>query len=189
MPGIRLSRRDGEIELWKLLTMVVSGRSSGKSRFKSRGLRVKLWISGKGELQEVLAARIASAGAQDSVRMLGFMDFAPWAFLLGQCDVGFNSALPEAMIFLPNKFFYYLAAGLTIMNSVPGHCSQVVSQGDCGLNYRPGDCIDCSQKLLALFGDLRSMSSCKLRSRALACEVYDRRVIYGQYAHMIEEIF
>jgi hypothetical protein len=40
MPGIRLSRLDGEIESWKLLATVVSERPSGKSRIMGRAADV-----------------------------------------------------------------------------------------------------------------------------------------------------
>ncbi|NJL26914.1 MAG: excinuclease ABC subunit C [Thermoanaerobaculia bacterium] len=41
----------------------------------------------------------------------GFMDFPQWAYMVSQADIGFNASFPQAMIFLPNKIFYYLAAG------------------------------------------------------------------------------
>lgn len=166
---------------------VLEGFLLSLGELKARGLRPKLWISGRGEMKDVLASRIRQAGAQDHVEMLGFLDFPTWAYLLSQCDVGFNSNFPEAMIFLPNKIFYYLAAGLAVLNTIPGQASRIVSEGKCGLDYTAGNPQSCCRQLLAILENPSSLATMKASARDLASQVFDRSVLLPAFAEFIEK--
>jgi len=80
---------------------------------------IRLFITGRGELREKIE-QIIHKQHLTNITLTGFLDFEQWAYLLSQCDVGFNASFPKAMIYLPNKIFYYFAAGLAVANTIAG---------------------------------------------------------------------
>ncbi len=118
--------------------------------------------------------------------MTGFLEFPEWAFVLSQADVGFNAAFPHALIFFPNKIFYYFAAGAAVLNTIPGQCAELIDQHSCGLNYTagdPGSCFDAIERLVESPDELSAM---KAASRRLAEQVYDRAIISTGLARFLE---
>lgn len=123
-----------------------------------------------------------------NVSLMGFLEFETWAYLLTQCDAGFNASFPEAMIFLPNKVFYYLAAGAAVLNTIPGQCSRIVREGGCGLDYRAGDVKSCVAAIEHVVRDAAARSAMQRAARELVETRYDRAVLFPKYAELIEEL-
>ncbi len=153
---------------------------------KDRG-DLRFFITGRGEL-ELRARGLIRQQGLSNVTLTGFMEFGPWARLLRTCDIGFNAAFPEAKIFLPNKVFYYFAAGLAVFNTVPGQCSEIISRGSCGLDYRAGDAQSCAAAIRALVDDPAKLQAMRSASRRLAAEVYDREILYTRYMNLIDRL-
>jgi glycosyltransferase involved in cell wall biosynthesis len=154
---------------------------------KNIGTPTRLFVTGRGELADQ-AEQIIRENELRNVTLTGFLDFPEWAYLLSQCDVGFNASFPEAMIFLPNKIFYYLAAGAAVLNTIPGQCNRIVRDADCGLDYEAGNVEDCTRAMEELIRDRDALIEKGKRSRALAENTYDRRVLYPKYAELIESL-
>lgn len=164
---------------------VLEGFLQSRDAFKTRGLTAKLFISGQGEMKDALVSRIAQAGDHEQVEMVGFLEFPQWAYLLDQCDIGFNSNFPQAMIFLPNKIFYYLAAGLAVLNTIAGQSSRIVSQGRAGLDYVAGNVETCREAICSLIEDPAKLESMKVAARTLAQTQYDRKILYAQFVNLL----
>jgi len=160
-------------------------RAAGKLRDRAGAFR--LFVTGRGELQAE-AEEIIRSETIDNVRLTGFLDFDEWAYLLSQCDAGFNASFASAMIYLPNKIFYYLAAGLAVLNTIPGQCSRIVQDGNCGLDYTAGDVDACASTIVKILDDEDARGSMKRASRQLAETTYDRAVFMPQYAELIESL-
>ncbi len=160
-------------------------RAAGKLRDKAGAFR--LFVTGRGELQGEAEEVIRSEGI-DNVTMTGFLDYDAWAYLLSQCDVGFNASFASAMIYLPNKIFYYLAAGLAVLNTIPGQCSRIVREGNCGLDYSAGDVDGCAATIVRILDDENSRLAMQRASRQLAEATYDRAVFMARYAELIESL-
>lgn len=146
---------------------------------------LRFLLAGRGELQ-AQAEGIVAAKRLENVTLTGFLDPPACSCLLRQCDIGINSCLGEAMILLPNKVFQYLAAGLAVLNAIPGQCSRIIRQGRCGLDYRPGDASSCAAAILELVEDGDELESMRRAARKLAEDVYDRSKLYRQYVELIE---
>ena len=149
--------------------------------------RLRLFVTGQGELAEE-AGRIVAAEGLANVTLAGFMDFPAWAALMSRCDVGFNASFPEAMIYLPNKIFWYMAAGLAVLNTIPGQCSRIVEEGGIGLDYRAGDAADCARAIATLLDDPATRERMGRQSRQLAETKYDRAILLPEFAALLEEV-
>ena len=148
---------------------------------------MRLLVTGRGELAGA-ARRIVDHEHLDNVSLTGFLDFPQWAFLLSQCDVGFNACLPEALIHLPNKIFYYLAGGAAVLNTIPGQCSRIVKEAACGLDYTAGDADGCAATIARLAEDDDLRGAMQQASRQLAETTYDRKVFMPRYVAFIEKV-
>jgi glycosyltransferase involved in cell wall biosynthesis len=148
---------------------------------------VRVFMTSRGELAD-RAARLVRAHELVHVTLTGFLPFERWAYLLTQCDAGFNAIFPETMICLPNKVFYYLAAGVAVLNTVPGECSQIVRDGGCGFDYRAGDADDCAAAIEKIVRDNAERTAMKQASRGLAETVYDRALLFPKYVDLIERL-
>jgi glycosyltransferase involved in cell wall biosynthesis len=146
----------------------------------------RLFMTNRGELRTE-AERLIQQNGLGNVTLTGFLDFPTWAYLLSQCDAGFNTALPEALIFLPNKIFYYLAAGLAVLNTIPGQCSRIVREGGCGLDYEAGNADSCADAVERLVGRPEARAAMGAAARRLAETTYDAALLYPRYAKRIEE--
>jgi len=150
-----------------------------------RGLR--FFLAGRGELEEQIR-RIIADKRLENVTLTGFLAPPACLYLLRQCDIGINSCLEEAMILLPNKVFHYLAAGLAVLNAIPGQCSRIVGQGHCGLDYRPGDAATCAAAIVELIEDSDELEAMRRAARKLAQDTYDRSRLYRPYVELIENL-
>jgi len=154
---------------------------------EKHGDRVRFILTGRGDLAAE-AQRLVTSQGLTNVTLTGFLDFAAWASLLTQCDAGFNASFPEALIYLPNKLFYYLAAGVAVLNTIPGQCSEIIRDAGCGLDYRAGDVDSCVQAVEQILGDRRSLIAMGRAARELAETTYDRSVLFPQFAEFIEGV-
>jgi len=148
---------------------------------------LRFFLTGRGELARQ-AEELVRAHSLSDVHLTGFLPFDTWAYLLSQCDIGFNASFPEAMIYLPNKIFYYLAAGVAVLNTIPGQCSRIVRQGACGLDYRAGDVESCAGAIRQLIADEARRAAMRASARRLAEMEYDRAVLFPRYVALLEEL-
>lgn len=163
---------------------VVRGFASAQ---KALDIPTRLFVTSRGELRKEVEQVIDTEGLEN-VTLTGFMDFPRWAYLLTQCDVGFNSSSPEAMIYLPNKTFYYFAAGLAVLNTITGQCSRIIREAICGLDYEAGDAHSCARAIEQIVASKQSLTAMQQSSRHLAESCYDRRTLYPKYVTLIEHL-
>lgn len=154
---------------------------------RTHGERARFFITSRGD-QLAEARRLVEQERLTNVTLTGFLDFDEWAYLLTQCDAGFNASFPEALIYLPNKIFYYLAAGVAVLNTIPGQCSEIIREGACGLDYRAGNVQSCVQAVERILGDLQNTAAMGQAARNLAETTYDRKVLFPRYAEFIEQM-
>lgn len=163
---------------------VVRAAVLSKQRF---GERVRFLITGQGHLAEK-AGRIIRRESLDNVDMCGFLDFEEWAYLVSQADVGFNVSFPDALIYMPNKVFFYMAAGLALLNTIPGQCAELIARHNCGVSYEAGDvdaCFASIRELVEAPEDLRRMQTA---SRRLAETAFDRRIIDREFVRFLSDV-
>ncbi len=151
------------------------------------GDKVRFFLTGRGELAEQ-AERLVRDQRLNNVTLTGFLPFNTWAYLLSQCEVGFNASFPAAMIYLPNKVFYYLAAGCAVLNTIPGQCSRMIREAGCGLDYTAGDAASCAAVVERLVRDEAGRAAMRQAARRLAETRYDRAILFPQYVELIERL-
>jgi glycosyltransferase involved in cell wall biosynthesis len=155
--------------------------------YRTLGVRARLFIAGQGYLSGELR-HIIEKQRLANITQTGFLDLNSLAYLLTQCDIGFNPSWPETMIYLPYRLFYYFAAGLAILNTMPGECSQIVSNNQCGLDYQAGDVDSCARAIKEIVSDPGRLRAMQQNSRRLAETTYDRRVLYQHYVKLVEKV-
>ena len=134
------------------------------------------------------ATEIIREHALENVMMTGFLDFPEWAYVLSQTDAGFNASFPEALIYLPNKIFAYLAVGAAVLNTIPGECAELVARSGCGLTYTAGDvngCFEAVRKLVESPDRLTRMHAASIR---LAEERFVRPIICAEFTRFLESV-
>lgn len=151
------------------------------------GTRARFFLSGQGELSTE-AERIVREYNLSNVTLTGFLEFEEWVCLLSQADAGFNASFPHALIYFPNKIFYYMAAGAAILNTIPGECAELVEREGCGLNYRAGDAEDCFRTIARLMDDPTEAHRMGKASRRLAETRYDRAIISAAFVRFLEGV-
>ena len=153
----------------------------------SLGPGLRFFLTGRGEMA-AQAEQVVRESNLTNVSLTGFLEFNTWAYLLTQCDAGFNASFPETMIYLPNKIFYYLAAGAAVLNTIPGQCSRIVQDGGCGLDYRAGDVESCVAAITRVVRDAAARDAMRHAARHLAETVYDRALLFPRYADLVEKL-
>jgi glycosyltransferase involved in cell wall biosynthesis len=151
------------------------------------GPRVRVFLTGRGALAPE-ARKLVREHELTGVELTGFLDFETWAYLLSQCDVGFNAAFPHALIHLPNKIFYYLAAGVAVLNTIPGQCSRIVRECGCGFDYTAGHVAGCVAAVERVVRDDAARDAMRRAARRLAETTYDRAVLFPGYVDLIERL-
>ncbi|UCG32820.1 MAG: glycosyltransferase family 4 protein [Phycisphaerales bacterium] len=163
---------------------VIRAAALSRQRF---GGRLRFLITGQGHLAEK-ARRIIRRESLDNVDMCGFLGFEEWAYLVSQADAGFNVSFPDALIYMPNKVFFYMAARLALLNTIPGQCAELIAKHDCGVNYKAGDVDACFASIRGLVeapDDLRRMQAA---SRRLAETAFDRRIIDREFVRFLRDV-
>ncbi len=146
---------------------------------------VRFIFSGRGELEPQVREILAGS---DRATFLGFAPFEDWAATVSRCDIGWNAIRPEALVLMPNKIFYYWAAGLAILNSNPGECAEWVHSTDTGISY-PGRNVDAAvAALLDLLKDPAAIARRREASRRAAVERWDRRRLYLPYLGLVADL-
>ena len=190
--GDRWTKPNGQIWLiysgslsysYDFLTIIQAAALS-KKHF---GSRVRFIITGQGELAGEANALIEQKGLEN-VTMAGFLEFDEWAYLISQADAGFNASVPEALIYMPNKIFFYMAAGLALLNTISGQCAELVSEYGSGINYKACHVDACFSAVSELVESPERLNTMCRVSRKLAEEVFDRRIIYARFVAFLEEL-
>jgi glycosyltransferase involved in cell wall biosynthesis len=92
------------------------------------------------------------------------------------------------MIYFPNKIFFYLAAGLAVLNTIPGECAELVADTGCGLNYTAGEVPSCQAAIARMIEQPDERRAMQAAARAVAEERFGRDTIYKAFVRFLEGI-
>ncbi|NDC53391.1 MAG: glycosyltransferase WbuB [Planctomycetia bacterium] len=144
----------------------------------SAGVNAEIHVAGTGSLEGRL--RRGAAGLTGSCRITvhGLLGRRDYVALLATADVGLVLVRPETLVAVPYKACDYAAAGLALVNSLPGELERLVAEHDAGLTYA---------KAIATFAaDRGLLRACRQGSRRLAAAVFDRETTYLHFAKWLE---
>ena len=183
-------KREGEVwaimfgsfaHSYDLMTIV---RAAARAR-KTWGTRVRFFFAGRGELEASLRREVERLGL-DNVVFTGFLAHPNYGPLLAQADLGFTASFPDSLVHLPNKVFFYFAAGVSLLNTIPGECARIIDDAGCGLTYQAGNADACFDAIRHVVDDPAALPRMKAASRNLAETRFDRRIILPHFAEFLE---
>jgi len=153
---------------------------------ESQGLAVTLHVAGTGRLEPDL--RSAAAAHRGPCRLVvhGLLPEVRYRRLLATCDVGLVLVKPESCVAVPYKACDYAAAGLALVNSLPGELEGLVEEHRAGLGYVAGDPGSLVAAISRLATDRSRLAMMREGSRDLAA-VFDRTLSYTEFAAWIEK--
>ena len=109
------------------------------------------------------------------VRNHGMLSAPDLQALYAQCDVGIVPMTDESWVGIPNKFFDYSAAGLSIISSLGGESAGLLGKYRCGVTYRHGDAPSLAAAVRQVMAFERGTS------RTMCAAEFDARTIYDAY--------
>ena len=153
-----------------------------------RGVAATLHVAGTGRLQPQLEAAASSSGGTCRVRCHGLLDRGGYVKLLAACDVGLVCVKPESLVAVPYKACDYAAAGLAIVNGLPGELGRLLDAHRAGLSYVAGDAESLAAAIGTLAGDRRLLLALRQAARRMAEAEFDRDKTFPRFAEWLEGI-
>jgi glycosyltransferase involved in cell wall biosynthesis len=122
------------------------------------------------------------------VRVHGLLDRGGYVRLLSECDVGLVLVKPESLVAVPYKACDYAAAGLALVNPLPGELAELVETHRAGLAYTAGSGDSLARVIASLASDRNLLLQMRLGARRLAEAEFDREKTYTRFADWLEGI-
>ena len=162
-------------------TLITAARLLG-----SAGTAAEIHVAGTGSLEPQL--RSAAEGLRGACRLVvhGLLERRDYVKLLAAADIGLVLVKPESLVAVPYKACDYAAAGLALVNSLPGELERLVSDHHAGLTYAAGDAASLARAIAAFATNRRLLDDCRQGSRRLAEAVFDREKTYLGFAKWLE---
>jgi glycosyltransferase involved in cell wall biosynthesis len=150
-----------------------------------QGNSLELHFAGEGEKLEQLKSETVDCPV-GSVCFHGFLQEHALADLLSSCDVGIIPMFIESGVALPYKAGDYLAAGLTIINSLDGELKELLDAFNCGIFYEAGD-VSSLVRAMSHYIELPAveMEQQRLNAKSLFSAKFDRAIIYPPFANWL----
>ena len=152
----------------------------------ARGTAVRLHVAGAGSLESLVRAGAATPCGTCRIEVHGLLARQDYLDLLAACDVGLVLVKPESRVAVPYKACDYAAAGLAIVNALPGELQSLVDRHRAGLAYTAGDPRSLADAIGRLATDPGILARMRAGARALAAAAFDRDRTYARFADWIE---
>lgn len=145
-------------------------------------------VAGTGSLDHHLRSSAERIGGKTKVVVHGLLDRRAYARLLDSCDVGLVLVKPSSRVAIPYKAADYAAAGLALVNGLPGELSRHIREYDAGVDYDAGSATSLAGAITRLALDRELTKRCRDGAREMASRRFDRERIYPEFARWIEEL-
>lgn len=149
------------------------------------GTAAEIHVAGTGAAEARLRSAATTLGPT-KLLVHGLLPRAEYVRLLTGADVGLVLVKPETKVALPNKACDYAAAGLALVNSLPGELERLVGDYEAGLTYKAGDAASLAKAITLFATDRRLLGACRQGSRRLAEAEFDREKTYLRFARWLE---
>lgn len=124
----------------------------------------------------------------DNMTFHGRLALPEMASMLRRSMVGLHCVAAGWPPSLTNKLFDYLAAGLPIVNSVPGEADELLRTEGVGVTYPAGDAHGLHEALQSVLNDPARWSAMSARARQLAIERFDRHRLYARLEPFLDAL-
>jgi glycosyltransferase involved in cell wall biosynthesis len=155
------------------------------AKLQTKGLKLRLVLIGPGVLgyEEKLRQLASSLGAKESVEFVGSVSDAQPYF--AQADIALVCARNEAF---GRVTIEAMKAGKPVIGADHGGTSELISDGENGLKFRPGDSDDLARKIEILYHDESLRKEMGSRAQVWALTNFTREKYSGDLLQIIQEI-
>ena len=159
---------------------------------KERGVTgVRFCFIGGGGKKPHLVQRAKDEGLDDYVAWVDPIPKKELAKVLPQVDVGMM-ILKNVPAFYrgtsPNKFFDYLACGLSILNNYPGWVGEYIQKYNCGVVVEPENPEAFADEVVDLMNRSEELPAMGKNARKLAEMVFNRDILGEQFVEAFEKV-
>ena len=141
---------------------------------------VELDIAGSGPKESALRARAADCSR---IRFHGYLAENDLQMLLSKADAGVIPMFPNSCVGVPNKLADYAAAGLRVVNSLPGETADIVARFSAGTFYDTGSV----ESFKAAVRDLQKKEASGFLPDAFR-DFFDARRLYSGYVRFVQTL-
>jgi glycosyltransferase involved in cell wall biosynthesis len=157
----------------------------GLALARARGVDAVLEVAGSGERWAELERAVAAAGLGEALRLQGFLSGAELDALVARAQVGVNPVRGESLIACPYKVADYLAAGLPVLNSLPGELTELLAEYGAGRSFVAGQPETFAAALGAWAAEPESVAAMSLGARRLGEDWFAREKTYPELARFV----
>ena len=147
---------------------------------------VRIIVAGAGPASDAVLS-FTQQHQEARLRFLGKLSPPELDTLYRLCEVGISAYVPGSTVTMPVKAFDYMAAGLPIVNSLPGELAELLQRRRLGVYYRAGDPAALVSALTSLAADPAARAEMSANCLALAPE-FDCRRQYAKIARLLEAV-
>jgi glycosyltransferase involved in cell wall biosynthesis len=157
-------------------------------QLSAAGVNATIHIAGTGTAEAGLRRAAMGLGGSCRMEVHGLLPRQAYVSLLSRCDVGLVCVKPESLVAVPNKACDYAAAGLALVNSLPGELQRLIDEHAAGVAYTAGDATSLTRAITGLATDRTRLEAHRQGARRLAAAEFDRERTYPKFADWLETV-
>ena len=100
-------------------------------RLQRRLPDVHVLVAGTGPAEAPLRTQLAQRRL-GNVHLLGYQPYPAFCALAARADFGLNHFRADSRVYFPNRVFDYFAAGLAVLNTIPGELAELLQAHQAG---------------------------------------------------------
>ena len=157
-------------------------------QLSAAGVQATIHVAGTGALEQSLRRSAAALSGSCRMEVHGLLSRQGYVNLLARCDVGLVCVKPESLVAVPYKACDFAAAGLAIVNSLPGELQKLIDEHGAGVAYTAGDAGSLTRAITGFATDRSRLNACRQGARQLATAEFDRERTYPKFADWLETV-
>jgi glycosyltransferase involved in cell wall biosynthesis len=157
-------------------------------QLSAAGVNATIHVAGTGSAEAGLRRVAAMLGGSCRMEVHGLLPRQAYVSLLSRCDVGLVCVKPESLVAVPYKACDYAAAGLALVNSLPGELQRLIDEHAAGVAYTAGDFSSLAQAIAGLAADRTRLAAYRQGARRLVAAEFDRERTYPKFADWLETV-
>jgi glycosyltransferase involved in cell wall biosynthesis len=157
-------------------------------QLSAAGVNATIHVAGTGTAEASLRRAAAGLSGPCRLEVHGLLPRQGYVQLLSRCDVGLVCVKPESLVAVPYKACDYAAAGLALVNALPGELQRLIDEHAAGVAYTAGDAASLARAITSLAADRTRLAALRQGARRLAAAEFDRERTYPRFADWLETV-
>lgn len=162
---------------------------AAKVLIELRNNKIKILLIGDGKLKSNLQKRANDENIENVI----FIDPIPkgdLASIMKRANIGLQILANVPSFYFgtsPNKFFDYLASGLSVLINYPGWLAEIINDYKCGYAISPNDPHAFAEALVDASENPKKLANMGQNSQKLAIEKFDRKKLSSNWVNWVTE--